>query len=433
MGVRGEAVVRVPPAYTDYTRQRRTGVTRLRAVSRSAVGMAVSHPGVSLFVPAFVVRAIFVMIQLRFGVFDISFEATDSTLYRGLADSLVGRGAYSLDGTPTAFVTPGYPLFLAVLYVVSRSGLFIGLVQAGLGAATVVALAAIAHRLAGRDAALATGIMAAFYPHLVFWTGYVLTETLYVFILSVALLAAARALESNRPLRRAAMAGALFGAASLVRPVALGFGIMLAVAGIFSTRYRVRVLLGLGTLTLVLAPWVARNAVVLDSPIITSTESGHVLWQGNSPEASGGSRGYVDGLDFEPLELPEGISETEADRIHRAEALSWMAKHPARVAALIPKKLWNMWRPTYQGASALNSTVTYVTYLPLLALAVPGLVLSRRRDVLGGIVVAFVAYHLVVHGLVTGMIRFRLPVEAVLTIPAGVTVGMFVEKSRNRA
>ena len=375
-----------------------------------------------LFLIAFAVRAAFVVVQLRLGIFDVSFEAADSALYRSLADSLSTTGAFALDGAPTAFVTPGYSLFLSIAYLISRSTLGIGLIQAGLGALTVVLLAAVARSIGGNFAAGVTRLMAAIYPHLIFWTGYVLTETLYVFLLAAALYACTRTLEARQSLWRAAVAGALFGAAALVRPLALGFAVLLGVAGVLSARYRTRAFVGLAGLAIVLVPWVIRNAVVLDSPVVTSTEAGFVLWQGNSPGATGGTRGYVDGLDFDVLELPADISEVEADRVYREQALSWMAEHPARVLSLIPKKLWNMWRPTYEGSSTLNSLVTYTSYLPLLVLAIPGLGLCSRRGAMGGILVGFVLYHLVAHGLVTGMIRFRLPVEAMLIIPAGLAV-----------
>jgi len=379
---------------------------------------------------ALAVRAGFVLVQLRFHVFDISFEAADSRLYRQLAESLISGDGFALEGKPTAFVTPGYSLFLTALYPIARSTVFIALVQSLLGALTVVILARLGRLLGGPRTGLTVGLIAAFYPHLVFWTGYVLTETLYVFILSGALLTTARAVEPDRRTVWMLAAGALYGLAALVRPLAFGFGFALGLVGLLIARFRVRAVLGFAGLALVLIPWVARNAYTMGSPVITSTEAGYVLWQGNSPGATGGTRGYVDGADFDNLDIPSGTSEVKIDRIYRQASLRWMTENPDKVAALVPKKLWNMWRPTYAGASALNSLITYMTYLPLLGLAVPGLWFLRRHGPVGWLIIGFVAYHLIAHGLVTGMIRFRLPVEAALIVPAGISVDLWIQRWR---
>ncbi|MCU1485737.1 MAG: hypothetical protein JWN67_2483 [Actinomycetia bacterium] len=102
---------------------------------------------------ALVVRVVFVTVQSRYHVFDIAFDASDSELYRSLAQELLHHGRYAIDGTPTAWVSPGYPMLLAALAVVSTSTVFIGLVQAVLGAITVGFLASTANRIAGNRAA----------------------------------------------------------------------------------------------------------------------------------------------------------------------------------------------------------------------------------------------------------------------------------------
>jgi len=251
-----------------------------------------------------------------------------------------------------------------------------------------------------------------------------------VVILSGALLTTARAVEPDRRTVWMLAAGALYGLAALVRPLAFGFGFALGLVGLLIARFRVRAVLGFAGLALVLIPWVARNAYTMGSPVITSTEAGYVLWQGNSPGATGGTRGYVDGADFDNLDIPSGTSEVKIDRIYRQASLKWMTENPDKVAALVPKKLWNMWRPTYAGASALNSLITYMTYLPLLGLAVPGLWFLRRHGPVGWLIIGFVAYHLIAHGLVTGMIRFRLPVEAALIVPASLSVDLWIQRWR---
>lgn len=124
------------------------------------------------FVVALLVRLAFVIIQLELQLFDIVFDATDSTLYRSLAHGIAsGQGFVNAEGQPTAFVGIGYPAFLALLFQVFDSTLFIAVVQCFVGAATVSLIALLGARLGRRAGAWIAGMAAAFFPHLIFWTG----------------------------------------------------------------------------------------------------------------------------------------------------------------------------------------------------------------------------------------------------------------------
>lgn len=411
-------------ALADSDRKRPELFTRTTSSMRDRLRPLTARPLLIVFLVALLARVVFVVAQLELQLFDIAFDATDSSLYRRLAEGILsGQGFVDAEGEPTAFVGIGYPAFLALLFQISDSTLFIALVQSVIGAATVSLIAWMGGRLGQLSGAWIAGIAAAFYPHLIFWTGYVLTETIYVFLLVAAVAAAvAASREGDNRVQFAAVSGVAFGCAALVRPIALGLGLLFVALAFFLRLYRTRALVGLAALALIMAPWVVRNAIQLGAPVVTSTESGYVLWQGNSPGANGGTRGYVDELDFKPLNLSENLSEVERDAEYRRQALRWMARNPNRVLELVPKKLWNMWRPTYEGASTINNLVTYATYLPLLVGALMGLYRARRHPI-GILLLTVVGYHLLVHGLVTGMIRFRLPVEAILLVAlAGLVV-----------
>jgi hypothetical protein len=363
-------------------------------------------------------RMAFVIGQLQLHVFNVNFNAADSALYRTLGQSLFDHGYFATAGHPTAYVTPGYPLMLALLFTVSHATLFIALVQSVMGAITCVLLASIAQRMAGTRGAWGAGLGAAVYPHLIFWTGYVLTETLYVFGVAVSLVLLARTIERPSPGRGLAT-GLVFGATALVRPTLLGFLLLLIAGGLLIAPLRVATLVMAAGLALSLAPWVIRNKLVLNSFVVGSTETGQVLYQGNSPGANGGSGGYVGAGDFKDPPLSPHTTEIQSYHILLRSALRWMRDHPGRVLSLAPRKLWNMFRPTYAGASALDKLFTYATYPLLLVLGLVGLLMARRAGPLGWVLIAFMAYHLVFHALVTGMIRFRLPLEAVLMVGAG--------------
>jgi hypothetical protein len=371
-----------------------------------------------------------VILQNTLGLFDIVFEGGDGPLYVSLATTLLEGDGFSIEGEPTAFVTPGYPLFVAAVFAFSESLLSVAIVQSVVGTVGVVYLALAGDRVGGRPAGMMTGVLASLYPHSLLWTPQVMTETVYVALLSLGVYLVVRLVDET-PTSRFTMltTGAIFGAAALVRPPVLGFALLLLLGGVLKRRWRgASVYAGVGLL-LVFGPWVVRNLAELDAVVITSTESGYVLWQGNSPDATGGTRGYVDHEDFTPLTFPEGTSEVERDRIYFEQALSWMKRNPGEVLSLIPKKLGNMLRPSWEGASDLNLAATLVTYPLLMLLGVIGILRMPSTEV-RWLLVLFLIYNILLHGLVTGMIRFRLPIEMVLTIPAGVATAAVLGRSR---
>jgi len=166
--------------------------------------------------------------------------------------------------------------------------------------------------------------------------------------------------------------------------------------------------------------WATRNAAELGTPIFTSSESGYVFYQGNSRSSTGGSRGYVDSLDFTPLDLPAELDEIQRDRIYLDRALEDIRADPVGVVARWPSKVGNMWRPTYDGSSARNFAVTLLSYPVVLIAGLVGAILLARVDAFGPhcVPALFLFGWFFLHVLVTGMIRFRLAAEHVLIVAA---------------
>jgi 4-amino-4-deoxy-L-arabinose transferase-like glycosyltransferase len=379
---------------------------------------------------ALFVRVLYVIVQDRAHLFDAVFVAGDSVFYLRLASAIASGAGMSLGGKPTAYVGPGYPLFLVPFVSVGADPIVVGLGQALVGAIGVAAGALTAWVLAqryrppwGTPSVVIAGLLGAFYPHLVFWTGYLLTETIFVSLIAIGLMFLVLAWHREHAGAGLA-AGAAFGLAAITRPPALAMLLGLAIWWLVScvrrrTPWTSTALFLIAALMPVLA-WGTRNMIELGAFITTSTESGEVFFQGNSRSSTGGSRGYVDALDYTPLVLPNDISEVERDHIYLGQALAEMREDPVRVVARWPAKIGNMWRLTYESASVRNTLITALSYPPVLIVGVVGAVLLARRDLFGpGIVPAlFLVGWTTLHMLVTGMIRFRLAAEHVLIVAA---------------
>src|SRR5215203_201176 len=122
----------------------------------------------------------------------------DEREYLSLAESLAsGRGfTYSEPepgGTTQRFGrAPGYPAFLSLLKAnndTDTAPAVVKLVQSALGAMVVVLIAIVAWNASGARAGVAAAVVSAVYPPLVWLSGYVFSESLYMpLVLGCALL-----------------------------------------------------------------------------------------------------------------------------------------------------------------------------------------------------------------------------------------------------
>lgn len=132
------------------------------------------------------------------------------------------------------FLPVGYPAVLAAIYAVCgavRHGV-VDVVQACMGACTCVLAYAIAHRiLRSLVSALAVGVVLALYAPLVLYTGFLLTETTFTFLVTLTVWLLLRAVEAPR-LWRCLVAGISLGLGCIVRSNLLMAFPLLAVWGI---------------------------------------------------------------------------------------------------------------------------------------------------------------------------------------------------------
>lgn len=132
-------------------------------------------------------------------------------------------------------------------------------VQAMLGAITVLLTIAIARFWLGRRMALAAGVLTALWPHLISLSGVLLSETLFGFMLALAAWLLALAVRDRRPWV-AAGAGLAFAGAYLVNPV---IGLFPLFLGLLMVAARMpRRMIAILMVCYLIAPlgWAARSA-----------------------------------------------------------------------------------------------------------------------------------------------------------------------------
>ncbi|MGA9885039.1 MAG: glycosyltransferase family 39 protein [Candidatus Acidiferrales bacterium] len=213
-------------------------------------------------------------------------DAGDSPFYIGLGWNWLKHGVYGLvvNGhlIPVDMRVPGYPAFLAGIFALAgKSERTVMFAQAALDILACFAIALIAARLAPpparRRVAIAGLWLSALCPFTANYNAAILTETLAIFLTTVAILvllqtefgadgSQPRAVRANFSLSPWLLAGIIVGFGTLVRPEAplllLAAGLMLLARWWRPANWRrlirATVLMAVG-LFLPLAPWAARN------------------------------------------------------------------------------------------------------------------------------------------------------------------------------
>ena len=155
----------------------------------------------------------------------------DAREYYLTAYNLYHFGVYSSDtsepSAPTWQRPPGYPLFLVPFFGISTTtGAFIANVtfaQAVMGSLAAVVSFLLAAMFFPPLLALAAGLLTALSPHLIAMDDFLLSESLFTFVILLASFTLAQSWKRTTPLL-ALLAGLFFGLSPLIRPIALLMG-----------------------------------------------------------------------------------------------------------------------------------------------------------------------------------------------------------------
>ena len=202
---------------------------------------------------------------------------------RGYVDQYLGKGPW----VPTAEHPPAFSFLLAGLdrvHVSSPDAHRVALaIVSGLG---VWAMCLLGRRLAGPGVGLLAAGISALDPLWVQWSGFLMSESLYLVIVPAMLLFALRCLDRPNPWDFLAL-GLLVGVAALTRSEAVDFVVLLGlVVVVLATRaWRERMVFAvvfLAGVALFLVPWVVRNDVQMGT-LTLSTNEGLTLSGSYSP------------------------------------------------------------------------------------------------------------------------------------------------------
>jgi hypothetical protein len=338
-------------------------------------------------------------------------------------------------GAPTAHWSFIYTGALALLYqLAGHQPLVARLVQALLvGILLPWGLFALGRRAFGERAALWAAALGAVYLYFVYYSAALMTE-MFTIVALVWLLVVSLDLAERPSWRRWLAFGLLVAFAALLRQVtllvapALGLWLLLrlrdrrAVAGL--------ALAGLAALALIL-PVTARNQRVFGRFVLLNTNNGYALFFANHPVHGTNFQGILaeDGPGYYELIPPEltALDEAALNDALQARATAIILGDPLRYVLLSVSRLEDYFKfwpsPDSSAVSNVSRVLSFALMLPLMLY---GLWLSRDQARRVAPLWLFVGLYTLVHLLSWALIRYRLPVDAVLLVFAGLACDRLV-------
>jgi 4-amino-4-deoxy-L-arabinose transferase-like glycosyltransferase len=403
------------------------------------------------------------------GVFDeISYDTLGRRVLGGYGFTFAtGWWPATRGGEPTAHWSFLYTLYLAGVYAIFDGQLLAArLIQAIVAGALQPWLTyRIASRLFGTRVGLSAAAVAALYPYFVYYAGALVTETftivalVWMFDLATGRVRMQAASGKARGRVTAwALLGLALGCAALLRqvtlvalPLTLAWLVWVAGRGdarLLSSRRRAAIggaIVALSVTFALILPWTVRNNQVFGRFVLLNTNAGYVFFWANHP---------IHGTQFQPLLQNESYGrliprelasydEAALDAALMARGIGFVRDDPARFFWLSLSRIeeyFKFW-PSSE-SSRLSNVARVLSFGLALPFILYGIWLAVARWRRVGIsrqgpavllLLLFVAAYVLVHLLSWALIRYRLPVDGILVIFAGLGLATLLTRLVGRS
>lgn len=359
----------------------------------------------------------------------------DQVSYDALARSLMDGRGYSFTknwypftppDTPTAHWSFLYPLYLAGTYAIAGyHPLAARLLQGAVGGALLCLLVyRIGRRVVDENTGLLAAGLAAVYGYFIYYNVALMTETFSIVLILLILYLGIELKENPTP-RRWVGLGLSLGLAALLRQTVLLFAPFLLFWLFMELRARRtrwwHFAIPIVITFLLIAPWTLRNYLVYREFLLLNSNAGYAFYASNNPSLGSDWRN-----EFVVVPVPEelaGQNEAQLDRALTQKGLGFILADPKRYLLLTLNKTLEYVRfwPSNDSSqiSNLNRVLSFGLYLPFMVIGL-GLSVSRWRIFFP--LYLFIVIHTGIHLLSWPSPRYRLPVDAVLMVFAGLAL-----------
>jgi 4-amino-4-deoxy-L-arabinose transferase-like glycosyltransferase len=365
-------------------------------------------------------------------------------------------------GAPTAHWSFLYTLYLTAVYAIfGPHPLAARLIQASIAGVLYPWLTwRLGRRLFGPQVGLISAGLTAGYGYFVYYAGALMTETFYILTILWALDLAARLVSTRRLVPGRTdwlgwlLLGVALGLAVLLRQVVLLF-VPVLVGWLAWMVFR-RSGPGLGhwrpllsgvlltgcVLVAMIAPWTIRNYQAFGRLVLLNTNAGYAFFWANHPIHGTNFVAIFPSQVYHDLIPPElrGLDEAALDSALMSRGIQFVVADPFRYAQLSLSRIKDYFEflpSTASGeASNLARLLSFGVYLPLMVYGVAVSLMRGDRWVRGGrqaelwLVYLFGLVYSLIHLLSWALIRYRLPLDAILMPVAGLGLFELVERLR---
>lgn len=324
----------------------------------ATIGTAPRRTAVRLFAVAFVIRLAFVVVYPQFPITECDCSRYDEVGWnvatgRGFVGGF-SRSNLAGDEIPDALevaVGPVYPAFLGAVYWVFGHHLTtVRVAQALIGALTVAVLFLGVSAVCGIAVARLAALIVTWWPALIAYTGVVVTETLFTFLLVLLVFLLVRATHIQT-VSSFAVAGAVMGLTILIREEAILLAIPFAglILWVVPSRWGMaRALVFLLAASLLVSGWTIRNYVHFRQVILVTAHGGDTLWISN--------KGWTEWNSDDPelRALVKGLTYVEQSDVLRRAAIREISAEPMQYLMTRARRFPDFW---------LSSHATYIVGL----------------------------------------------------------------------
>jgi 4-amino-4-deoxy-L-arabinose transferase-like glycosyltransferase len=408
-------------------------------LQRRSISFSVALGGIAAV--AFALRLAYVLSfskDLHFGLDSLWYKLSAANIAAGRGFVDPARFYRSGSTVATAFRPPLYSAFLAmVIKAVDNKQQTFQIAGCIVGAITVVLIGLLGRRLGGNAVGLCAAVLAALSPALIGFDASVMSENIYVPLVTAALLAVYAAID--RPAwPRWGLVGMLIGASMLTRGDALlMLPIVVVPAAIVARRTdRWRLVIPIVAAVIgaaiVVGPWLVRNDARVGEPTLATLDTGTAIAGSNCATTYSGATLGSWSNSCTNIQAHPGDNEVTVNHRLINRGLRYARSHLTRVPVVVAVRvlrLWGLWDPPgevrLESPESRNVTwqqVTLFAYAPVAGLAGYGLFLMRRQRERLVPLLSVLASVTLAAALTYGKQRFRAAAEPVLLVSAAIAV-----------
>ncbi len=387
-----------------------------------------------------------------------STPTTDEYTYDQLAANLLEHARFSamreLPLEPAVHRSPGYPLFLALIYwIAGRSVIPAIIIQFALLAATGWVLFLLAQHFVSVKSSAIAGVLCVFYPQLMFMATFRLTEVISSFLAVLIILALVRCVTETRyQTVLSLVTGGIIGFSALVRP---SFILVISfVLAVMAWRWRHKghkqvtkqILSLIAGFSVFVVPWVARNYLVTGKIVPLSVDSGWSLyvsaqqytgevnnqltgddWK-NILEENNARRRYLQSLPPPPYEIwPSVYRDVKMNQDYQVEAFQKIRSQSIFQPILrIPGRILTLWSVGDALVRRFHK-ITYIYFAITTLLTIAGVILCKKSLSDHWLLWLFPVYLTLLHLVFHVEIRYSFPARPFLLVYAGAAISWLAD------